>query len=92
MLPDESRSPIPAAWTDLADVGPSCTPRATLASLADWVRARAIVDALQGRLPPAPSTTAGAAGSESAATAAGGRRRTGKLACESDSRPRMKQS
>ena len=53
VLPDGTRSLIPAAWTDLHD-GPNA-PRAnrhaaTLASLVQLLRARTIVDALLRRL------------------------------------------
>ena len=55
ILPDGSRSLIPADWTDLAlptQLG-SASSAATLGSLEDLLRARALVDALLGRLAPA---------------------------------------
>ena len=55
ILPDGSKSLIPAVWTDLAlpiQLGsPPSTP--TLGSLEDLLHARAVVDALLGRLAPA---------------------------------------
>src|SRR5215469_3831710 len=55
ILPDGSKSLIPAVWTDLAlpiQLGsPPRTP--TLGSLEDLLHARAVVDALLGRLAPA---------------------------------------
>ena len=58
ILPDESRSLIPASWTDWGDRvhGPvgrrrRRTPRRSLlASVTDLLRARALVDALLGRM------------------------------------------
>jgi hypothetical protein len=54
ILPDQSRFHIPAAWTDLTPVsaGPAAAPLATLGSLDELLRARAIVDALKRNLPP----------------------------------------
>jgi hypothetical protein len=62
VLPDESRSLIPASWTDWSErvLGQSAgsdhhaepTSR-VLASVADLLRARALVDALLGRMAPA---------------------------------------
>jgi len=58
VLPDGTRSLIPASWTDLPGVAASSTNGgqagdATLASLAQWLRMRTVVDALLRRLPPA---------------------------------------
>ena len=60
ILPDGSKSLIPADWTDLAShthpVQPSSTPTATtLGSLEHLLHARAVVDALLGRLAPVTS-------------------------------------
>src|SRR5712691_283882 len=60
ILPDGSKSWIPADWTDLAShthpVQPSSTPTATtLGSLEHLLHARAVVDAILGRLAPATS-------------------------------------
>ena len=57
ILPDGSKSLIPADWTDLASPTPSIgTPAATiLGSLEHLLHARAIVDALFGRLAPVTS-------------------------------------
>ena len=57
ILPDGSKSLIPADWTDLAlpaqlSSKPTTT---TLGSLQDLLHARAVVDALLGRLAPATS-------------------------------------
>ena len=55
ILPDGSKSLIPAEWTDFASrtqAQPTVlTPAATLGSLEDLLHARAIVDALLSRLP-----------------------------------------
>lgn len=61
VLPDESRSLIPASWTDwgarvLGQTarGDDATPTSLLlASVTDLLRARALVDALLGRMVPA---------------------------------------
>ena len=54
ILPDGSKSLIPADWTDLASPTQSIgTP--TLGSLEDLLHARALVDALLGRLAPVAS-------------------------------------
>ena len=55
VLPDGSKSLISAAWTDLAlPAQPLSTPPAvTLGSLEDLLHARAVIDALLGRLAPA---------------------------------------
>ena len=52
ILPDGSKSLVPADWTDLAwPTQPVCAPAATtLGSLEDLLHARAVVDALLGRL------------------------------------------
>lgn len=57
ILPDGSKSLIPADWTDLASPTPSVgTPAATtLGSLENLLHARAVVDALLGRLAPVTS-------------------------------------
>jgi len=58
ILPDGSKSLIPADWTDLASPSPSiATPAATttLGSLEDLLHARALVDALLARLAPVTS-------------------------------------
>jgi len=57
ILPDGSKSLIPADWTDLASPTQSIgTPAATtLGSLEHLLRARALVDALLGRLAPVTS-------------------------------------
>ena len=57
ILPDGSKSLIPADWTDLASpTEPVRTPPATtLGSLEDLLHARALVDALLGRLAPVTS-------------------------------------
>ena len=54
ILPDGSKSLIAADWTDLAAPAPSlCAPAATtLGSLEHLLHARAVVDALLGRLAP----------------------------------------
>jgi hypothetical protein len=60
VLPDGSRSLIPASWTDWAGTGEDILPSRSehrdscLASLADLLHARGIVDALLGRclIPP----------------------------------------
>ena len=66
MLPDGSRSLIPAGWTDLAAM-PVAEPAAatendrhhSLARLVDFLRARTILDALLSRVPsPRPSLVA----------------------------------
>src|SRR5690349_9052952 len=55
VLPDGSKSLIPAEWTDLASTAqPLATfPKMTLGSLEDLLHARAVIDALLGRLAPA---------------------------------------
>ena len=59
ILPDQSRSHIPAAWTDLTPTSAApAMPSATLGSLDDLLRTRAIVDALKRNLPPPPEPTA----------------------------------
>ena len=57
ILPDGSKSLIPADWTDLASPTQSiATPATTtLGSLEDLLHARALVDALLGRLAPVTS-------------------------------------
>ena len=57
ILPDGSKSLIPADWTDLASPTQSIgTPATTtLGSLEDLLHARALVDALLGRLAPVTS-------------------------------------
>ena len=57
ILPDGSKSLIPADWTDLASPTQSMgTPATTtLGSLEDLLHARALVDALLGRLAPVTS-------------------------------------
>src|SRR5262249_41045505 len=57
ILPDGSKSLIPADWTDLASSTPSIgTPAATtLGSLEHLLHTRALVDALLGRLAPVTS-------------------------------------
>ena len=57
ILPDGSKSLIPADWTDLASPTQSIgTPgTTTLGSLEDLLHARALVDALLGRLAPVTS-------------------------------------
>jgi hypothetical protein len=57
ILPDGSKSLIPADWTDLASPAQSIgTPAATtLGSLEHLLHARALVDALLGRLAPVTS-------------------------------------
>jgi len=57
ILPDGSKSLIPADWTDLASPTQSIgTPATTtLGSLKDLLHARALVDALLGRLAPVTS-------------------------------------
>lgn len=57
ILPDGSKSLIPADWTDLASPPPSIgAPAATtLGSLEHLLHARALVDALLGRLAPVTS-------------------------------------
>ena len=54
ILPDGSKSLIPADWTDLPSLAPqrglSAHTAATLGSLEDLFHARAVVDALLGRL------------------------------------------
>jgi len=57
ILPDGSKSLIPADWTDLAlpTQRPSTPTTTTLGSLEDLLHARAVVDALLGRLAPATS-------------------------------------
>ena len=57
ILPDGSKSLIPADWTDLAlPAQPHSTPTTTiLGSLQDLLHARAVVDALLGRFAPATS-------------------------------------
>jgi len=57
ILPDGSKSLIPADWTDLASpiqTFSAATATATLGSLENLLRARAVVDALLGRLAPVP--------------------------------------
>ena len=57
ILPDGSKSLLPADWTDLASPTQSfCAPAATtLGSLENLLHARAVVDALLGRLAPVTS-------------------------------------
>ena len=54
ILPDGSKSLIPADWTDLASPTPpfSAPTATTLGSLENLLQARAVVDALLGRLAP----------------------------------------
>ena len=53
ILPDGSKSLIPADWTDLALPAQLSSKPTTLGSLQDLLHARAVVDALLGRLAPA---------------------------------------
>ena len=54
-LPDQSRSLIPASWTDLqarADVGPingAAPPQALLATMEDLLKARNVIDTMLSR-------------------------------------------
>ena len=52
ILPDGSKSLIPADWTDLASPTQTAPTATTLSSLEDLLHARAVVDALLGRLAP----------------------------------------
>jgi len=52
ILPDGSKSLIPADWTDLASPTQTVSAPATLGSLEDLLHARAIADALLNRLAP----------------------------------------
>ena len=61
VLPDGSRSLIPAAWTDLDPASDEEDAAGILASLAELIRARAVVDALLRR-----QAASDEAGSESA--------------------------
>ena len=67
ILPDGSKSLIPAEWTDLAST-PSqhalSTHTATLCSLEDLLHARAVVDALLSRLAAPESENASSAAKE----------------------------
>ena len=57
LLPDGSKSLIPADWTDLASpiqIFSAAGATATLGSLENLLHARAVVDALLGRLAPVP--------------------------------------
>ena len=65
ILPDGSKSLIPADWTGVAPVQPPCSVSskqiASLGSLEDLFHARAVVDALLGRLTPTQNEEANSA-------------------------------
>ena len=71
ILPDGSKSLIPADWTDLASSKPSgCASAATtLGSLEDLLHARAVVDALLARLVPLTSEEGNSATTKESASA-----------------------
>src|SRR4029453_17981367 len=86
MLPDGTRSLVPAAWTDLhasrqSSLGAARTQPTSLASYSQLLHARTVVDALRRRLeaadtaqPPTPQESNRAAVELSGSTAIGGRR------------------
>ena len=71
ILPDGSKSLIPAEWTDLASpTSAFSTPTATtLGSLENLLHARAVVDALLGRLAPVTSEDGNSATTKESACA-----------------------
>jgi hypothetical protein len=76
VLPDGSKSLIPAAWTDIdADADPASGPE-TLGSLVDLLHARAVVDGLIHRAESGrPEDAEQPTGSSSATSASAHRRR-----------------
>jgi len=71
ILPDGSKSLIPADWTDLASPTPSLSApvATTLGSLENLLHARAVVDALLGRLASVTGEDANSAATKESARA-----------------------